>query len=156
MHGRRSKPLRSTVLPFLFALRAHRQVPFGPYNLSHSTAPNTMQPTVKALILSDWAPHIEKTVRMICIPIAATYVLGMMAGSFIHQLNDALAAIVTPRQPQPAPVILQRCATPSPRNIAAPDPMAKAVAAVMGGSSQAAAAKRFGVSRSTLRRRLAK
>jgi hypothetical protein len=119
-----------------------------------------MQPTVKQLILSDWGVHIEKTVRLICVPIAATYVLGMMAGSFVHQLNDALAAIVSPRPqaPQPAPVIIQRCAVQpviARCGIQAPDPMAKAVAAVMGGSSQAAAARRFNVSRSTLRRRLA-
>ncbi len=120
-----------------------------------------MQPTVKSIILSDWGDHIEKTVRLICVPIAACYVLGMMAGSFVHQLNDALAAIVSPRPqaPIPQPVIVQRCAVQpviARCGIQAPDPMAMAVSAVLGGSSQVAAARRYGVSRSTLRRRLAK
>lgn len=130
-----------------------------------------MQPTIKALILSDWAPHIEKTVRLICVPIAAAYVAGYMVGRWIHQLNDALTALAAPRPtaPTPAPV-LYRCAPVVARcgfahdrraqrgasGIQAPDPMAKAIAAVMGGSSQAAAARMFNVSRSTLRRRLAK
>jgi hypothetical protein len=140
-----------------------------------------MNPTVKSLILSDWAPHIEKTVRLIAVPIAACYVLGLMAGSFVHQLNDALAAMVSPRphnpaaafvaaleDPGPIPLKVQRQAVPSPRNVAAPltrpsafaragcapDPLAMALTAVREGSSQAAAARRFNVSRSTLRRRL--
>lgn len=132
-----------------------------PYNLFCPIALHTMQPTIRSLILSDWGVHIERSVRLICVPIAACYVLGMMAGSFVHQLNDALAAIVTPRQVQPAPipVKVQRCAVRpviARCGIQAPDPMARAVAAVMGGSSQAAAARRFNVSRSTLRRRLVK
>lgn len=120
-----------------------------------------MQTTVKALIVSDWGQPIERTVRFICVFIAACYVAGYMAGVWLGQLTDAWVALTVPRPtapaPAPAPVIVQRCAVRpviARCGIQAPDPMAKAVAAVMGGCSQAAAARQFGVSRSTLRRRL--
>jgi len=165
-----------------------------------------MQPTIYRLIVSDWAPAIEKTVRLIAVPIAAAYMAGLMVGIWIHQLNDAFAALTTgsqaPQQAAPAPAlaIVQRCAVapvvanvarpapltdyqrrclaasaaaldcgdeetaaayhrvarimPDQRPIGCSDQMAAAVAAVMGGMSQAAAARRYGVSRSTLRRRL--
>jgi hypothetical protein len=135
-----------------------------------SIALHVVNPTIRNLILSDWSPHIENTVRAICIPIAAAYVAGYMVGQWLHQLNDALTLLVAPRphnpaaafidaleDPGPIPLKVQRyaCAPVVARcGIQAPDPMAKAVAAVMGGSSQAAAARRYGVSRSTLRRRL--
>jgi len=125
-----------------------------------------MQPTIHRLIVSDWAPAIEKTVRLIAVPIAAAYMAGLMVGIWIHQLNDAFAALTTGCQmpqavPAAVPVIVQRCAVaPVVANVARPigcsDQMAAAVAAVMGGMSQAAAARRYGVSRSTLRRRLAR
>lgn len=131
-----------------------------------------MQTTIRSLIVSDWSEPIEKTVRLIAVPIAAVYVAGYMVGQWIHQLNDALTALTTARphnpaaafvaaleDPGPIPVIVQRCAVApviARCGIQAPDPMARAIAAVMGGSSQAAAARMFNVSRSTLRRRLAK
>ncbi len=118
-----------------------------------------MQTTIKDLILSDWAPHIEKTVRLIAVPIAAAYVAGYMVGQWLHQLNDVITQLATarPQAPIAQPVIVQRqAAIHSPRNIAAPDPMALAIHAVRSGHSQASAARQFGVSRSTLRRRLAK
>lgn len=123
-----------------------------------------MQSTIHSLIVEDWAPHIERTVRLIAIPIAAAYVAGLMVGTWIHQLNNAITALAVPQapaaiaQPVPAPApVLYRCAPVVARcGIQAPDPMARAVAAVMGGMSQAAAARRYGVSRSTLRRRIAR
>lgn len=117
-----------------------------------------MQTTIHRLIVDDWAPHIEKTVRLIAVPIAAVYVAGLMFGTWLHQLNDAIAALTAPHQaPAPVPVKVQRFAiqaVPARVGIAPPDPMAMAVSAVKGGSSQAAAARTYGVSRSTLRRRL--
>ena len=126
-----------------------------------------MQTTIHSLIVDDWAPHIEKTVRLIAIPVAAVYVAGYMAGEWLAQLTDAFTALTCPQAPAPAaepvaapaPVIVQRCAVQpvvARCGIQAPDPMAKAVAAVTGGMSQAAAARRYGVSRSTLRRRVAR
>jgi hypothetical protein len=134
-----------------------------------------MNTTIKQLILTDWAPHIEKTVRIIAIPIAAAYVAGLMVGQFVHQLNDAITALVTPRQAAPidprvtyrpecvnpdstmAPIVQQACRPVIARcGIAPQTDMDRAVLAVQAGSSQAAAARRYNVSRSTLRRRLAK
>lgn len=125
-----------------------------------------MNKTIHSLIVSDWAPHIEKTVRLIAVPIAAAYVAGLMVGTWIHQLNDALTQLTTPRQAlQTAPVTMaapvavkvQRCAVApviARAGLLPQDPMDRAVLAVRTGMSQAAAARQFGVSRSTLRRRL--
>jgi hypothetical protein len=155
-----------------------------------------MNPTICNLIVSDWAPHIEKTVRFIAVPIAAVYVAGYMAGQWLAQLADAFTEITTARPQAPAvepvhiahwrlnhernipaasesehrwriqefsflkgPQKIQRCAVApvvARCGIQAPDPMARAIAAVRDGSTQAAAARRYGVSRSTLRRRLIK
>ena len=112
---------------------------------------------MKNFLLSDWGIPIESAVRSVAAMAVACYVLGAMAHDWIVELSDSLAAAVVTRPPAPRPPVLYRCAPVVARcGIQAPDPMAKAIAAVMGGSSQAAAARRFGVSRSTLRRRLAK
>ena len=112
---------------------------------------------MKNLLLSDWGTPAESIVRSIAAIAVGCYVLGAMAHDWIVELSDSLAAAVVTRPPAPRSPVLYRCAPVVARcGIQAPDPMAKAIAAVMGGSSQAAAARRFGVSRSTLRRRLAK
>lgn len=109
---------------------------------------------MKSFLLSDWGAPIESAVRSVAAMAAVCYVFGMMTGAWLHRLNDDLAAAVSPKPP--VPVILQRQAVPSPRNVAAPDPMAMAIAAVHSGTRVATAARMFSVSRTTLRRRLAK
>ena len=114
---------------------------------------------MKNFFLSDWGSPIESAVRAVAAVAVAFYVTGGMAKDWILQLSDELAAAVVPRPPAPVPrpAVLYACRPVVARcGIAPRSPMDRAVLAVMAGSSQAAAARRFNVSRSTLRRRLAK
>ena len=115
--------------------------------------------TMRNFLLSDWGIPIESAVRSVAAVAVACYVLGAMAKDWILQLSDELAAAVAakPPVPVPRPAVLYACRPVVARcGIAPRSPMDRAVLAVMGGSSQAAAARRFNVSRSTLRRRLGK
>ena len=115
-----------------------------------------------AFLLSDWGRPIESAVRSVVAVAVAVYVAGYAVGAWVHQLNDGLTAAVTSRPapaPAPAPKILQRCAVAAVRaraGLLPQDPMDRAVLAVRHGMTQAAAARYYKVSRSTLRRRLAR
>ena len=115
-----------------------------------------------AFLLSDWGKPIESAVRSVAAVAVAVYVAGYVAGAWLHQLNDGLTAAVTGKPapaPAPAPKILQRCAmaaVPARAGLLPQVPMDQAVLAVRHGMAQAAAARYYGVSRSTLRRRLAR
>ena len=114
---------------------------------------------MKNFFLSDWGSPIESAVRAIAAVAVAFYVTGGMAKDWILQLSDELAAAVVPRPPAPVPrpAVLYACRPVVARcGIAPRSPMDRAITAVLSGSSQAAAARQFGVSRSTLRRRLGK
>ena len=115
--------------------------------------------TMKNFLLSDWGAPIESAVRAVAAVAVAFYVTGAMAHDWIVKLSDGLAAVVVARPPAPVarPAVLYACRPVVARcGIAPRSPMDRAVLAVMAGSSQAAAARQFGVSRSTLRRRLGK
>ena len=114
--------------------------------------------TMKNFLLSDWGAPIESAVRAVAAVAVAFYVTGAMAHDWIVKLSDGLAAVVVARPPAPVarPAVLYACAVPPPRNLTTADPLGRAIVAVVGGSSQAAAARAYGVSRSTLSRRLRK
>ena len=113
---------------------------------------------MKNLLLSDWGTPAESIVRSIAAIAVGCYVLGAMAHDWIVELSDSLAAAVVTRPPAPVPrpAVCHACAVPSPRNLTTADPLGRAIVAVVSGSSQAAAARTYGVSRSTLSRRLRK
>jgi hypothetical protein len=119
----------------------------------------TAFPTMKTVITTDWAPHIEAVARRLAQVCAVVYCLGYATGAWIHRLNDQLAGRSTP---PPQPVIVQRqAAVATPANIAPParvihisDPMLRAVRLVRDGKSQRLAASICGVSRSSLQRAL--
>ena len=113
---------------------------------------------MKNFLLSDWGAPIESAVRAVAAVAVAFYVTGGMAKDWILRLSDGLAAAVVarPLAPVTRPAVCHACAVPSPRNLTTADPLGRAIVAVVSGSSQAAAARQFGVSRSTLRRRLQK
>lgn len=113
-----------------------------------------------AFFLSDWGKPIESAVRSVAAVAVAVYVAGYVAGAWLHRLNNGLTAAVTGKPaPAPASKIVQRCAVaavPARAGLLPQGPMDRAVLAVRHGMAQAAAARCYGVSRSTLRRRLAR
>lgn len=119
--------------------------------------------TMKTILTTDWAPHIELAVRQFAQVCAAVYVAGYITGAWIHRLNDQLAGRTT-SVPVTAfqPMIIQRqAAVATPANIAPltlihiSDPMLRAIRLVrVEGKSQRAAAGSCGVGRSALQRAL--
>jgi hypothetical protein len=51
----------------------------------------TAFPTMKTVITTDWAPHIETTARRLAQVCAFVYCLGWATGAWLHRLNDRLA-----------------------------------------------------------------
>ena len=119
--------------------------------------------TMKTILTTDWAPHIEAIARQFAQVCVAVYVAGYITGAWVHQLNDQLAGRTTPAPaPAPRPMITQRlAAVATPANIAPPalihisDPMLRAIRLVrVEGKSQRAAASLCEVGRSALQRAL--
>ena len=119
--------------------------------------------TMKTILTTDWAPHIEVAVRRLAAICAAVYTAGYITGAWVHRLNDQLAGRTTP-VPVTAfqPMITQRLApAATPANIALPtlidasDPMLRAIRLVqVEDYSQRHAASLCGVGRSALQRAL--
>lgn len=94
--------------------------------------------TLRAALVCDWAPAIETTARTIAAVITAVYVAGLLAGTWLHRLNDTLARLAVapapaipsaepsriPAQLPPLPAVTLACAAaPEPRRpvaVAAP------------------------------------
>lgn len=55
-----------------------------------------MQPahTLKAALLSDWAPAIRQAVTHLAYACALAYALGHVSGTWVHRANDRLAQLV--------------------------------------------------------------
>ena len=71
------------------------------------------EPTAQRLMVtafkSDWGIPIEQAVRSFVAVCAMIYTAGLMAGEFIHWLNDVIAGkqpIIEPVAPAPAPVVV--------------------------------------------------
>lgn len=56
--------------------------------------------TIRAALLSDWAPTIENTARTLAAVAVWVYVAGLAFGTWLHRLNDQLARH---RPPAPTP-----------------------------------------------------
>ncbi len=136
---------------------------------------STAFPTMKTIITTDWAPHIERSVRAIVPVLVAVYAAGYATGAWLHRLNDRMAALFVRKRgltseeramclevlATTASITQPQAAVATPANIAPPvlvhisDPMARAVRMVRtDGKSQRLAAGLCGVSRSSLQRAL--
>lgn len=73
-----------------------------------------MLTTITRIIRADWGAALEAAARAVVPAIALAYVAGMALGRWIHDLNDALAAMASRR---PAPAVAP----------AAPEPIAAAL-----------------------------
>ena len=60
-----------------------------------------MTMTITRIIRADWGAALEAAARAVVPAIALAYVAGMALGRWIHDLNDALAAMAS-RRPAPA------------------------------------------------------
>ena len=76
-----------------------------------------MTTTIIRIIRADWGAALEAAARAVVPAIALAYVAGMALGRWIHDLNDALAAMAS-RRPAPA------AAPAAPRLVAAALPPA--------------------------------
>ena len=76
-----------------------------------------MTTTIIRIIRADWGAALEAAARAVVPAIALAYVAGMALGRWIHDLNDALAAMAS-RRPAPA------AAPAAPRPVAATLPPA--------------------------------
>ena len=104
--------------------------------------------TIKAALAADWGPAIEAAVRAIAAIAAWVYVLGLGFGTWIHRMNDSLAALFTPPDPPTAPPALP--AAPAP----IVDGFGMAQQLIDAGFSIRRAAREVGIPRTTLQRRL--
>ena len=107
---------------------------------------------MKTILTADWAPVIEAAIRRLAQLCTVVYVAGYMTGEWIHRLNDALAATVCAPAPQPVLVVAPVIAT---TRHAMPTGIDHARHLVAAGHSQRQAARRAGVSRTSLQRALA-
>jgi hypothetical protein len=57
-----------------------------------------MTTTITRIIRADWGAALEAAARAVVPAIALAYVAGMALGRWIHDLNEALAAMTSPRQ----------------------------------------------------------
>ena len=105
---------------------------------------------MKTILTADWAPVIEAAVRRLAQLCTVVYVAGYMTGAWLHRLNDALAAVCAPA-PQPVMAVAPVIATTRHAMPAGIDHARHLVAA---GHSQRQAARRAGVSRTSLQRAL--
>ncbi|MEB3169128.1 MAG: helix-turn-helix domain-containing protein [Synechococcaceae cyanobacterium] len=103
--------------------------------------------TIKAALTADWGPAIEAAVRAIAAVAAWVYVLGLGFGTWIHGMNDSIAALFTPPDPPAAPLALLPAPTPV-------DGFGMALQLIDAGFSVRRAAREVGIARSTLQRRL--
>ena len=76
-----------------------------------------MTMTITRIIRADWGAALEAAARAVVPAIALAYVAGMALGRWIHDLNDALAAMAGRR---PAPAV----APAAPKSVAAALPPA--------------------------------
>jgi hypothetical protein len=60
-----------------------------------------MTTTITRIIRADWGAALEAAARAVVPAIALAYVAGMALGRWIHDLNEALAAMAS-RRPAPA------------------------------------------------------
>lgn len=116
---------------------------------------STVSPTMKTILTTDWTPYIRRGAFAIGAAIALAYTAGLLAGEFVHRLNDQLAAIVTSRTATltpaaPARVIVQRQAA-QPTTITRRSECRRLRAR---GMTQQQIADALGVSRTTVRREL--
>jgi hypothetical protein len=79
-----------------------------------------MTTTITRIIRADWGAALEAAARAVVPAIALAYVAGMALGRWIHDLNDALAAMASHR---PAPAVAP----------AAPKPVAATLPPASGG-----------------------
>jgi hypothetical protein len=56
---------------------------------------------MKTILTTDWAPYIERIVRVVAAVLVAVYAAGYCCGEWLHRLNDDITALVVRR---PAPV----------------------------------------------------
>jgi lambda repressor-like predicted transcriptional regulator len=166
--------------PRTLALRT-RQQPASPWAVNRGThfrsqaeragCSPTAFPTMKTILTADWAPHIEAAVRRLAQLCTIVYVAGYCCGAWLHRLNDALArewvaalgvldrpaAPLDPRQAplDMAPAPLDPLPIVATTRHAMPTGIDHARHLVAAGHSQRQAARRAGVSRTSLQRALA-
>jgi hypothetical protein len=56
---------------------------------------------MKTILTTDWAPYIERIVRVTAAVLVAVYAAGYCCGEWLHRLNDDITAMVV-RRPAPA------------------------------------------------------
>lgn len=91
--GRTSQPCTPPFTPAVEPERSGRPHPLP-----------TMTTTLRGALACDWAPALEATARAIAAVIATCYVAGLMAGAWLHRLNDHLAQVAAGRRPAVPPV----------------------------------------------------
>ena len=68
-----------------------------------------MTTTITRITRADWGAALEAAARAVVPAIALAYVAGMALGRWIHDLSEALAAMVSPR---PAPAVAPAAPAP--------------------------------------------
>jgi len=86
-----------------------------------------MTTTITRIIRADWGVALEAAARAVVPAIALAYVAGMALGRWIHDLNDALAALASRRPAHAAAPRLVAAALPpacgAPMALLAPAPV---------------------------------
>ena len=125
--------------------------------------------TLRGALLSDWGPAIETTIRGIAAVAVAVYTAGLMIGTWLHRLNDWMAhqwaaRVIRSADPSTHPpdlsmplALLPAAAAPIALLAPAPVPvdgLALALQLIAAGVSIRQAARKAGIPRTTLQRRL--